>query len=46
MALFRSREEITAASRRGDSLYSIYKTLEQSSFFLESEQKNGFRNFI
>jgi hypothetical protein len=40
---FRDIQEILEASRRGDSLYALYKRLESSSFLLKTEQKTAFQ---
>ncbi|MEK7485737.1 MAG: hypothetical protein AABZ60_15550 [Planctomycetota bacterium] len=39
---FRTIQDILDASRRGDSLYSIYQGLEQSEALLKERQKNAF----
>lgn len=40
---FRTVQDILDASRRGDSLYSIYQRLEDSEAFLKERQKNAFQ---
>ncbi|MEK7486535.1 MAG: hypothetical protein AABZ60_19600, partial [Planctomycetota bacterium] len=39
---FRTIQDILESSRRGDSLYSIYQSLEQSEALLKEHQKNAF----
>ena len=40
---FRTRRDILEASRRGDSLYSIYQRLEESEVLLQEQQKSAFQ---
>ncbi|MEK7485504.1 MAG: hypothetical protein AABZ60_14355, partial [Planctomycetota bacterium] len=39
---FRTIQDVLEASRRGDSLYEIYRYLQQSDVLLKEHQKNAF----